>query len=251
MITPHYHTLSLFPEMFSVLDHGVIGRSIREQRVQLTHHQLRQYSQREDGRVDDRPYGGGPGMVLAYPPVLDAITQIQQQYGKMMVVHPSPQGYPMSEQILSTLQQQDNVLFFASRYEGIDERIKQHIDLEICVGDCVVSGGELPSMMILDALIRRIPGSLGNSASAQEDSFANTEGLLDYPHYTRPAMIDGKSVPKVLMSGDHAAILRWRRQQSLINTWQNRQYLLKDISLSKEDRMFLAGLYKNNTQEPT
>jgi len=218
-----FDVVTLFPEMFEALTaSGVSRRAYQQQLFELNTWNPRVFTEDRHKTVDDRPYGGGPGMVMMYPPLkktVDAINQAVSQPGR--VVYLSPQGAPLTQQKLIELQAYDHLTLVCGRYEGIDERfITHYVDEEICVGDFVVSGGELPAMMLMDALIRLIPGALGHDQSAEQDSFA--DGLLDCPHYTRPVEVDGLSVPDVLQQGSHAKIAAWRHQQKLLRTQQKR-----------------------------
>ena len=188
--------------------------------------------------VDDRPFGGGPGMVMKYQPLKKAI-QAARQGNKGPVIYLSPQGKRLDHEAILELKQHENLTLLCGRYEGIDERlIQDEVDLEYSVGDLVVSGGEIPAMLMIDSIIRLLPGALGHKDSAAEDSFHN--GLLDHPHYTRPEQIDNKTVPDVLRSGDHQAIKRWRLKQSLGITWQKRPDLLKRQVLTELEQKLLA-----------
>jgi len=218
-----FDVVTLFPDMFEALTaSGVSRRAYQQQLFELNTWNPRVFTEDRHKTVDDRPYGGGPGMVMMYPPLkktVDAINQAVSQPGR--VVYLSPQGAPLTQQKLIELQAYDHLTLVCGRYEGIDERfITHYVDEEICVGDFVVSGGELPAMMLMDALIRLIPGALGHDQSAEQDSFA--DGLLDCPHYTRPVEVDGLSVPEVLQQGNHAKIAAWRHQQKLLRTQQKR-----------------------------
>jgi tRNA (guanine37-N1)-methyltransferase len=218
--------ISLMPDMFSALEHGVVGRALHEQRLALQHYNPRLYSTDPHQRVDDRPYGGGPGMVMSYQPLADAITAAKSQLPKAPVIHLSPQGQPLTHAKVKQLADQPELILLASRYEGVDQRlIDSQVDEELSIGDFVVSGGELPAMLLIDAVSRCLPGVLGDAESAEQDSFV--DGLLDHPHYTRPETVAGLSVPPVLLSGDHAAIERWRAEQQKKTTWQKRPDLLK------------------------
>lgn len=242
--------ITLFPEMFSALNYGIVGRAQQQGQLALTYYPIRDYSHRADGRVDDRPYGGGPGMVMAYPPLVDAIEAAKQAaHGeKTQVIYLSPQGTPLTHAHVVALSQLPRVTLLCGRYEGIDERvITHHVDAEYSIGDYTLSGGELPAMVLIDAVVRQLPGALGHPESAESDSFVN--GLLDHPHYTRPPEIDGHRVPTVLMEGDHEAIMRWRRKESVGKTWQKRSDLLKRLVLdrSAEDLLELYKKeYRNN-----
>jgi tRNA (guanine37-N1)-methyltransferase len=192
--------------------------------------------------VDDRPFGGGPGMVMMYQPLKDSLLQIRssvEDSANVKVIYLSPQGRPLTQAKVVELAQSQHLVLLCGRYEGVDERfIEAHIDEEISVGDFVVSGGELPAMMLMDAVVRLIPGALGHRASAVEDSFS--DGLLDCPHYTRPAVIDGMAVPAVLQSGNHAEIAKWRRQQKLLRTASRRPELLAKLVLTKAEQEWLT-----------
>ena len=226
--------ISLFPDSFSALEAGIIGRAITNKRLQITHINPRDHSTDPHRRVDDRPYGGGPGMVMRYQPLADAIDTAKKQHPSATVIHLSPQGKPLTQQRVLELAQAEQLILVASRYEGIDNRLcATHIDEELSIGDFVVSGGELPAMLLIDALTRCLPGVLGNPESALQDSFM--DGLLDHPHYTRPDTIAGMSVPEVLQSGDHAAIEAWRHKQRLEKTWQKRPDLLKRCPLQNSE----------------
>lgn len=235
--------------MFKALDYGIIGRAIKKNLVKVNYIDPRQWVQERHGRIDDKSYGGGPGMVIKYQPLYDAI-----QYAKAIMPLPiktiylSPQGQIISQHVLKqTINSYHSLLFIAGRYEGIDERIIQyHVDEEWSLGDLILSGGELAAMVFIDAIIRLIPGCLGNSSSAQQDSFMN--GLLDYPHYTRPVVINGLKVPSVLLSGNHQHIELWRRKQSLGKTAQKRPNLLKEIQLTNKDQQLLAEFYEDEKE---
>ena len=232
--------ITLFPEMFSALDFGVIGRGIKQDIVQLSYFNPRDFSTNIHKNIDDKPYGGGAGMVMQVQPLRAAIKAAKQQLGeKSLVIYLSPQGIAVSQPLL---QHYDNkhgkYILICGRYEGIDQRIIDHdVDLELCIGDFVVSGGELPAMLLIDALARLQDGVLGHADSNKYESFTN--GLLEHPQYTRPEEIDGQRVPGVLLSGDHDAIAKYRRKQALSNTWQKRPDLIKSVSLSKLQREWI------------
>lgn len=215
--------------MFTALDHGIVGRAFQEERLKLTHFNPRDFTTNPHHRVDDRPYGGGPGMVMCYQPVADAIQAAKSQLPNARVIHLSPQGQPLTHAKVLELTQQLSLILVASRYEGVDQRlIDTQVDEELSVGDFVVSGGELPAMLLIDAISRCLPGVLGDAESAEQDSFV--DHLLDHPHYTRPEIAGGLSVPAVLLSGNHAAIAYWRLEQRKKTTWQRRPDLLKRCS---------------------
>ncbi|MCH9755658.1 MAG: tRNA (guanosine(37)-N1)-methyltransferase TrmD [Gammaproteobacteria bacterium] len=232
--------ISVMPDMFTSLQYGVTGRALAEKRVQVTHWNPRDWTQLPHRQVDDKPYGGGPGMVMRYEPLHKAILEGQRTLGKpCKTVYLSPQGTQVKQAYLKQLvDQREPILFVAGRYEGIDERILiDDIDEEWSLGDFVLSGGEFAAMVFIDALARLLPGSLGHPNSAQEDSFMT--GLLDHPHYTRPPNVDGREVPHVLLQGDHSAIEKWRRKQALGQTWLKRPDLLSQGVLTNADEQLL------------
>ncbi len=235
--------VTLFPEMFEALSgYGISGRAVREGLLDLSYRNPRDYTEDRHRTVDDRPYGGGPGMVMLYEPMKAAIQAAKRELGQeVKTVYLSPQGRPLDQAGVDAFTQQDKLLLIAGRYEGIDERlIESEIDEEWSIGDYVLSGGELPAMVMIDAIVRQLPGALGDERSAQEDSFV--DGLLDCPHYTRPEQIDGMAVPDVLLSGHHRKIRQWRNRQSLLKTWQKRPDLLSKIELTQEQMQIIAEL---------
>jgi len=235
-----FAVITLFPEMFTALTQwGVTGRAFQSGVCQLHLQDPRDEATDRHGTVDDRPYGGGPGMVMQAPILAASLASAQQALGgAAKVVSLSPQGRPLTANIAQTLAAEERLILVAGRYEGIDERfIERHVDLEISVGDFVVSGGELPAMLLMDAVIRWLPGVLGHADSAPEDSFS--DGLLDCPHYTRPEFFEGEGVPEVLLSGDHGAIAGWRRAQALRRTLDRRPDLLAWDQVSPSDRELL------------
>jgi tRNA (guanine37-N1)-methyltransferase len=217
--------------MFKALtDFGVTGRAVEKQLLQLSLQNPRDFATDVHKTVDDRPYGGGPGMVMKVEPLRAAIQALRQQVtGEVKVIALSPQGQRVTQQdIQNVVRDFRNVIFVAGRYEGIDERLYAlEVDAEWSIGDYVLSGGELPAMVVIDAIARHIPGVLGHPASAALDSFA--DGLLDCPHYTRPEVIEGLAVPEVLLSGDHARIAEWRQQQKIERTKLRRPDLIDQI----------------------
>ena len=239
-----FDVITIFPEMFDALaDHGITRRALDEKVFELHTWDPRDFTTDSYRRVDDRPYGGGPGMVMLPDPLqacIDAAKSRQKEAGveRPRVVLMSPQGERLTEAVVRELEVLSGLVVIAGRYEGIDERlVRRCVDREISIGDYVVSGGELPAMVLIDALVRRLPGSLNDAGSALQDSFS--AGLLDWPHYTRPEEWRGSKVPEVLLSGNHAAIARWRRKQALGRTWQRRPELIDEKSLTKEDRQLL------------
>lgn len=232
--------ITLFPDMFdAVLDYGITARAFDRGQLNLRTWNPRDATHDRHRSVDDRPYGGGPGMVMRYEPLRNIVQRIDQDTGQRgRVVYLSPQGRRLDQAGVERLAAEARLVLLAGRYEGIDERLlEQAIDEECSIGDYVLSGGELAAMVLIDAVIRLQPGVLGDPESARQDSF--TTGLLDHPHYTRPVEIEGRRVPKVLLSGDHAAIARWRLQQALGRTWLRRPELLAQRTLTLEQRQLL------------
>ncbi len=232
--------ISLFPEMFQALQVGITGRALQRQLLSLQFFNPRDFTTDKHGAVDDKPYGGGPGMVLQVQPLRDSIAAAKQKLGaKAPVIYLSPQGKRLNQASLSSLMAQAPLILLAGRYEGIDQRvIDTQVDEQWSIGDYILTGGELPAMVMVDAMTRLLPGALGDPESAQAESF--TTGLLDHPHYTRPEMINEQKVPPVLLSGDHAAIERWRLKQALGRTWQARPDLLANKSLSELEQSLLT-----------
>jgi tRNA (guanine37-N1)-methyltransferase len=221
-----FDVITLFPEMFSAIkDEGVIARSIKKSLLSVNTYQLRDFSDNKHRNIDDKPYGGGAGMVMQVKPIRDCINKIKQDKPKTKVIYLSPQGKKLTHKIAKELSTLDSITLLCGRYEGVDERAIEHdVDMEISIGDYVISGGELAAMVLIDAVSRQIPGVLGNQDSLN-DSFAN--GLLDYPHYTRPEEVDGQIVPEVLLSGHQANIDAWRQSQAIQNTQKKRKDLVK------------------------
>ncbi len=221
-----FDVISLFPTMFEAMRYGVAGRAIKQGLAELMLWNPRDYAQDTHRTVDDRPYGGGPGMVMMYEPLAAAIRDVKQTAPDSRLIYLSPQGQVFNQTTARRMAKADGFILLAGRYEGIDERIiEAFVDEEWSVGDYVVSGGELPAMLLIDSVIRLLPGALGHAGSAQQDSFSE-DGRLDYPHYTRPKVIDGHTVPEVLLSGDHQQIRDWRLRQSFKRTEQRRPDLL-------------------------
>ncbi|EER48004.1 tRNA (guanosine(37)-N1)-methyltransferase TrmD [Actinobacillus minor] len=243
--------ISLFPEMFkAITDFGVTGRAVKQNLLQVQCWNPRDFTHDKHKTVDDRPYGGGPGMLMMVQPLRDAIreakaTACKEDGVEAKVIYLSPQGRKLDQAGVQTLATNQKLILVCGRYEGIDERLIQtEIDEEWSIGDYVLTGGELPAMTLIDAVARFIPGVLGKQASALEDSFA--EGLLDCPHYTRPEVLDGLPVPQVLMSGHHEQIRKWRLEQSLERTWLRRPELLDSLALTDEQRVLLNKIKKQH-----
>ena len=248
-----YDVITIFPGMLdALLDFGITRRAMDEGLFDLRTWDPRDFTEDSYRRVDDRPYGGGPGMVMMAEPLMraiDAARRRQQEGGvaRPKVVLMSPQGERLSERLVRELVEEDGLILIAGRYEGLDERlVDEAVDREISIGDYVTSGGELPAMVVIDCVVRRLPGSLNDAESATQDSFS--AGLLDWPHYTRPEAWKGAAVPPVLLSGNHAAIARWRRMQALGRTYARRPELLESAALSREDRQLLDE-YRRQQQE--
>ncbi|MCU8006782.1 tRNA (guanosine(37)-N1)-methyltransferase TrmD [Shewanella sp. SM87] len=233
--------ITLFPEMFrAVTDFGVTGRAVKNGLLELHTWNPRDFTHDRHNTVDDRPYGGGPGMLMMVQPLRDAIHAAKAAAGEgAKVIYLSPQGRKLDQQGVTELAQSSRLILVCGRYEGIDERIIQtEVDEEWSIGDYVLSGGELPAMTLIDSVSRLVPGVLGKQASAEQDSFS--DGLLDCPHYTRPESLDGLDVPAVLLSGNHEQIRLWRLQQSLGRTLLRRPELLQNLALTDEQTTLLA-----------
>lgn len=240
--------ISLFPEMYQALtDFGVTSRAVSKGLVSVECWNPRDYTHDKYQTVDDRPYGGGPGMLMKVEPLKFAIEAAKAKLGsKSKVIYLSPQGQALTQEKAENLAKEESVIFLAGRYEGIDERLLEaHVDEEISIGDYVLSGGELASMVVMDTVIRLVPGVLGHDLSAVEDSFV--DGLLDCPHYTRPEMYGERKVPDILLSGNHEKIKRWRLKQALGRTWQRRPDLLAKRQLNEEEQALLQE-YKREVQ---
>lgn len=242
--------VSLFPEMFdAVTQYGVTGRAVKQDKLHIDYWNPRDFTQDKHQTVDDRPYGGGPGMVMKIEPLQQAIHAAKQKLGQQTkVAYMSPQGRKLDQQGLQELATREAMIFVAGRYEGIDERlVEQEVDEEWSLGDYVLSGGELAAMVMIDGIARLLPGVLGDEESAQQDSFM--AGLLDHPHYTRPEKLVNQPVPEVLLSGDHEAIRKWRLKQSLGRTWLRRPDLLEVVTLTDEQSALLEQFIAEYGQE--
>jgi len=247
----NFHVITLFPEMIEALcGYGVLGRAIKQGDVSLRCWNPRDFTHDRHRTVDDRPYGGGPGMLMKVQPLVEAIAAARAAASAdAKVVYLSPQGEVLKQTMLvDVAAQKHDLILIAGRYEGIDERIiANQIDAEWSIGDYVLSGGELAAAVVIDAVSRLLPGVLGDDASAQQDSFMN--GLLDCPHYTRPEDIDGQRVPEVLLGGDHKVIARWRLKQSLGRTWLRRPDVLDALQLDEEQKKLLAEFQQEQAQQ--
>jgi tRNA (guanine37-N1)-methyltransferase len=269
-----FDIVTIFPEFFrGPFEHGIIRRARETGLVEINIHDLRNWTHDRHRTVDDRPFGGGEGMVLKPEPIFEcmeglAVASRAQRLSrdvKESVLLTSPSGQMFTQHLAAEFAELGRVVLLCGRYEGVDERVSEHIaDREVSVGDYVLSGGELAAAIVVDAVTRLIPGALGNEASAWQESFSASErsfsgdgpdstcasrGLLDYPHYTRPAEFQGIAVPEVLMGGDHAAIRRWRRQKALEKTVRNRPDLLKQAALTREDQVLLAQIEREKNSD--
>ena len=239
-----FDILTLFPEMFrGPFDESIIRRGQDKRLIQIGLHQIRDYASDRHHTVDDSPYGGGAGMVMKPGPLAACIEAVRQHNPDATVLLTSPRGTALRHQLAVDLVKKPGLIIICGRYEGVDERIRErYVDLEVSIGDYVLSGGELAAMVVVDTITRLVPGVLGSDESAMTDSFS--DGLLEYPQYTRPPEFCGLNVPEVLLSGNHALIEKWRRQQALQRTAEHRPDLLQTAPLTERDRRFLAQLNK-------
>ena len=237
-----FFVLTLFPEMIQqTLSHSIMGRAQKEGHISVEAINIRDYTLNKQKHVDDYPYGGGAGMVMQAQPIYDAYQGIAEKAQGARVVYMTPQGRPFTQRIAEELSQEENLVFLCGHYEGIDERIIEEIVTdEISLGDFVLTGGELAAITIIDAVSRLVPGVLGKEDSFADESFS--DGLLEYPQYTRPPVFHGKEVPEILLSGHHANIAKWRREQSLIRTVKKRPDLLETAELTAKERQFVERL---------
>ncbi|HLS61547.1 MAG TPA: tRNA (guanosine(37)-N1)-methyltransferase TrmD [Virgibacillus sp.] len=235
--------LTLFPEMISgVLDSSILKRAQEKDKFSYNLVNFRDYAQNKHEKVDDYPYGGGAGMVLQAQPIFDAVASVmEKQQTKPRIILMCPQGKPFNQAIAEELADEEHLIFICGHYEGYDERIREHLVTdELSIGDYVLTGGELGAMVVVDSVVRLLPDVLGNQESAPADSFST--GLLEHPHYTRPADFRGMKVPDVLLSGNHAHINTWRKRESLKRTYERRKDLLDSSTLSKEDEKIIADI---------
>lgn len=239
----NYHILTLFPEMvMDGLNTSIIGRAVEKGMISIEAINIRDYSKDKHNHVDDAPYGGGAGMVMQPGPVCDSYEDLCRKIGKRpRVLYMTPQGQTFNQSIAEELAKEEDLVFLCGHYEGIDERALELIVTDyLSVGDYVLTGGELPAMVMIDCISRLVPGVLNNDVSAEIESFH--DNLLEYPQYTRPEVYEGKKVPEVLLSGHHKNIETWRRQQSIKRTLERRPDLLADANLSKKEKQYLAEL---------
>jgi tRNA (guanine37-N1)-methyltransferase len=236
-----FDILTLFPEMFrSPLEESIIGKARDAGVIQVNLFNIRDYAEGKHRVTDDYPYGGGKGMIMKPEPIIRGITAIQSGNPEVRVILMTPQGYPLRQEVVKRLAQQPHLLLICGRYEGVDERVRDVVDEEISIGDYVLTGGELAALVVIDAVSRQIPGVLGDKDASGDDSFS--QGLLEHPQYTRPSEFAGRKVPEILLSGDHQAIERWRRQEALRRTRERRPDLLPKAGLSETDHRILEEL---------
>jgi tRNA (guanine37-N1)-methyltransferase len=249
----HFDILTLFPGLFAgVFEESIVKRAREAGLVSIALHNIRDYASGRHHVVDDTPYGGGGGMIIKPEPIFAAVEAVlDKEQGSVPRILLTPKGRPFTQPVARELSNHGHLLLICGRYEGIDERVHEHlITDEVSIGDYVLAGGEVPAMVIVEAVTRLIPGVLGDPSATFEDSHA--EGLLEYPQYTRPPVFRGHAVPDVLLSGHHAEIVRWRRQQSLRRTWERRPDLLRHARLSDEDRdyLFQLGMDQKHQDDP-
>jgi len=246
-----FDILTIFPEMFVPLtSYGIVGQAVRKGTIEIHVVNIRDFSDGPHFMTDDRPYGGGDGMVMKPEPIFRALQSIHKAAGEYRVVLLTPQGQIFDQSLARSLCTLAHIILICGRYEGVDERVRStYVDMEVSTGDYIVTGGEIPAMVIVDAVSRLVPGALGGERSAVEESFEDS--LLEYPHYTRPQVFRGESVPPILLSGDHEKIRLWRRQKSLEKTLERRPDLLKRASLSDTDKAILEQVQKRRSSSVT
>jgi len=231
--------LTLFPEMFAPLAHSMLGRAAEKGILSIELHNIRDYSQSKHQNTDDYPFGGGAGMVMMAQPIFSCLDGVDAGHEAFRIVL-TPRGRTLTPAMARELAAKDRLLFLCGHYEGIDERAMEQMDMEMSIGDYVLTGGELPAMVCVDCISRFIPGVLGSADSAEDESFS--EGLLEYPQYTRPAVFRGMEVPEVLLSGNHALIAKWRRERAIETTLRVRPELIDESALDKKEKLFLREL---------
>ena len=246
----NFHVLTLFPEMImNGLETSILGRAAAKGIVSFEAVNIRDYTLERHGKVDDYPYGGGAGMVMQAEPIYRAYEALVEKIGKKpRVIYMTPQGKTFNQKIAEDLAKEEDLVFLCGHYEGVDERVLEMIATDyLSAGDYVLTGGELPAMMMIDCISRLVPGVLNNNVSAEFETFH--DNLLEYPQYTRPEVFMGKKVPDILLSGHHANVEKWRREQSIIRTLKNRPELLEDAVLSKKEQKFLDELLRQQETE--
>ena len=244
-----FEVFTLFPQVFDpYINSSILQRAQENHLLEIALHNIRDWTHDRHNVTDDTPYGGGGGMVMKAPPIFEAVESVLGSPPECPLIMMTPQGRPFTSAVAEELAGFPRLALLCGRYEGVDERVREHLVTDqISVGDYVLTGGELPAMIIIDAVTRFLPGALGDPTGAMDDSFAS--GLLEYPHYTRPEEFRGWGVPDVLLSGNHAEINRWRRNQALIRTYLHRPDLLEKVELTKEDQKVLANFISSLTQE--
>lgn len=231
-----YDILTLFPEMFDIFNHSIIGRAVNNEILEINTIDIRQFTIDKHRKTDDYPYGGGAGMVMTPQPLVDCIRHVKES-NKGRVIFLGPRGLPFNQELAKNLSKESELIFVCGHYEGVDERVYKYFDLEVSLGDFVLTGGEMACIPVIDSIARLIPGVLSNNESFIDESFY--DGLLEYPQYTRPEEFEGERVPDVLLSGHHENIRKWRRKQSLMITELRRPDLFSKINLNSEDKKFL------------
>ncbi|QBD87167.1 tRNA (guanosine(37)-N1)-methyltransferase TrmD [Clostridium tetani] len=230
--------LTLFPDMFNIFNHSIMGKALEKDIININTINIRDFTEDKHKKVDDYPYGGGAGMVMSLQPIVDSLKKVKES-NRGKVIFLGPRGKTFSHEMAKELSKEEELIFLCGHYEGIDERCYDYIDLEISLGDFILTGGEMACIPIVDSICRLIPGVLGKNESFMEESFY--EGLLEYPHYTRPENFRGKEVPKILLSGHHENIRKWRKSKSLKITKKRRPDLFKKYNLTKEDEKLLSS----------
>ncbi len=240
----HFEVFSIFPQVFNpYIQTSIIQRAIDQHIIQIRIHNIRDWAKDKHHTTDDTPFGGGGGMVMKPEPIFAAVESVLATSPNCPVILMSPQGLKLTHGVAAQLSQHERLAIICGRYEGVDERVRRHlVSQEISIGDYVLSGGELPAMVLMEAITRLLPGALGDPMGAQNDSFAS--GLLEYPHYTRPAEFRGWQVPAILLSGNHIEISRWRRKQALYRTVKNRPDMINQIRLDKVDQQLMEEINK-------
>lgn len=240
-----FDILTLFPEMFSVFESSIIKRAKEKGIIDINITDIRKFTKNKHLKTDDYPYGGGAGMVMQAEPIYEAVDSIIEKYGyRPYTIYLSPRGRVFNQEISGELSEKGHILFICGHYEGIDERVMKIVDEEMSIGDFILTGGELPTMVIIDSISRLIKGVLSKEESYEDESFS--DGLLEYPHYTRPEEFRGMKVPEVLLSGHHANINKWRREMSLRITYERRPELLKRANLSEKDIEYIRKISRQN-----
>lgn len=241
--------LTIFPEMFSALDASILGRAQENHHIEIAVYNIRDYSLCKHKNTDDYPFGGGAGMLMTPQPIADAIEDIAPSPFRGKRIYMSPRGQTLTQQMVRDLAKEENLLLLCGHYEGVDERvIDEYIDLEISIGDYVLTGGELPAMVLVDAVSRMLEGVLGSEESAEDESFS-ADGLLEYPQYTRPRCFHGREVPEVLLNGNHKEIGLWRRKEAIMTTLKRRPEMLETASLTDKERAFIEQMTGKGDRE--